>query len=54
MAPANATLKFVAADFDFIPAYDIKMVAGRNFSRDFGADTSSFILNESAVSAIGF
>jgi putative ABC transport system permease protein len=30
------------------------MVAGRNFSRDYGTDTSNFVINESAVKAIGW
>ena len=30
------------------------MVAGRNFSRAYGMDTSNFILNESAIKAIGW
>ncbi|HYC30427.1 MAG TPA: FtsX-like permease family protein, partial [Chitinophagaceae bacterium] len=34
---ANLDVYFV--DFDYIPQYKIKMVAGRPFSRDFGTDT---------------
>jgi putative ABC transport system permease protein len=54
MQPVTADIKFVSADYDFIPAYGINMVAGRNFSRSFSMDTSNFILNESAVKAIGW
>src|SRR5678810_424563 len=54
MAPINADIKFVSADHDFIPTYDIKMAAGRNFSRDFSTDTSSFLINEAAVKVLGF
>jgi putative ABC transport system permease protein len=53
MKPVATTIKNVLVDYDFIPAYNIKMAAGRNFSRDFGADTTSFILNESAVASLG-
>lgn len=49
LAPTNADIKFVVADHDFITTYGVKMVAGRNFSRDFSLDTSSFLLNEAAV-----
>lgn len=52
LAPSKADIKNVIADEDFIPAYGIKMVAGRNFSKDFGTDTSSFLINESAVKAL--
>lgn len=54
MTPVNADLKYVAADHDFIPAYNIKMEAGRNFSKEFVTDTASFILNEAAVSVLGW
>jgi putative ABC transport system permease protein len=52
--PVTADIKFVAADYDFIPTYGVHVVAGRNFSRSYGTDTSNFILNEAAVSAIGW
>ncbi|MDE3214053.1 MAG: ABC transporter permease, partial [Bacteroidota bacterium] len=32
----------------------ISFVAGRNFSRNYGTDTSNFVINESAVKAIGW
>src|SRR6476646_1908662 len=54
MAPINADIKFVSADHDFIPTYDIKMAAGRNFSREFTTDTSSYLINEAAVQVLGF
>ncbi|HLZ15397.1 MAG TPA: FtsX-like permease family protein, partial [Cyclobacteriaceae bacterium] len=48
MSPTNINTNFV--DHDFLPAYGIKMIAGRNFSRDSKADdTTAFILNETAV-----
>jgi putative ABC transport system permease protein len=53
MAPSKADIKYVEADESFIPTYGIKIVAGRNFSKDFGADTSSFLINETAVKALG-
>ncbi len=54
MTPVKADIRFVAADYDFIPTYGVHMVAGRNFSRDYGTDTSNFIINEAAVKAIGW
>ena len=54
MAPVTADIKFVAADYDFVPTYGVHVAAGRNFSRAYGTDTSNFILNEAAVKAIGW
>ena len=54
MTPVSANIKFVAADYDFIPTYGVHVVAGRNFSRAYGRDTSNFVLNEAAVKAIGW
>ena len=33
MVPVKADIRYVAADYDFIPTYGITMAAGRNFSR---------------------
>ncbi|MFT3823419.1 MAG: ABC transporter permease [Chitinophagaceae bacterium] len=50
---ANLDLYFV--DFDYIPQFNIKMLAGRPFSRDFGSDTThAMILNEAAVKMFGY
>ncbi len=54
MTPIIATIKNLATDYDFIPTYSIPIVAGRNFSRNYTTDTSNFVLNESAVKAIGW
>ena len=53
MQIANLDLYFV--DFDYIPQFKIKMVAGRPFSRQFMMDTTnSMILNEAAVKMFGY
>ena len=50
---ANLDLYFV--DFDYLKQFNIKMVAGRSFSRDFMTDTThSMILNEAAVKMFGY
>lgn len=42
-------------DYDFLETLDIKLAAGRYFSREFSTDeTSAFILNETAVKQIGW
>lgn len=54
LVPVKADIRYVAADYDFIPTYGIQMSAGRNFARDYSMDTSNFIINEAAVKAIGW
>ncbi len=53
---ANATqsMSTLVVDYDFINTYQLKMVAGRAFSADFGGDSSAFILNETAVKDLGW
>jgi putative ABC transport system permease protein len=53
MIPVTTTIKNLAVDADFIPAYGIKMAAGRNFSRAYANDTGSFILNEASLASLG-
>ncbi|HEU5366152.1 MAG TPA: ABC transporter permease [Hanamia sp.] len=49
------TLALYNVDYDFIPQYKIKMVAGRAFSKDFASDTTqALILNEAAVKQFGY
>lgn len=50
----NADIKMVGSDYDFFNTYGVKMLAGRSFSRDYGMDTSSYIINEAAVKMIGW
>ena len=37
-------------DYDYIPTLGIEIKEGRNFSKEFGADSTGILLNESAVS----
>lgn len=46
---STSGVKFVSIDHDFLTTYNIKLVAGRNYSRDFSLDSNNFILNEAAV-----
>ena len=40
----------IKADYNFIPTYGIKLIAGRNFSPSYGADTANgFIINETSI-----
>jgi putative ABC transport system permease protein len=40
-------------DHNFIEAYDIKVLAGRNFSKDFGLDKKAVIINLAALQTLG-
>ncbi|HEV7347760.1 ABC transporter permease [Telluribacter sp.] len=50
---ANLDLYFV--DFDYIPHFNLKMAAGRPFSREFGTDTTqAMVMNEAATKLFGY
>ena len=46
--------RVMGIDYDFVRAFDMKMLAGRNFSRDFRSDTGAVLFNEAAVKNMGF
>jgi len=53
LSPSNINTNFV--DSDFLPAYGIEIIAGRNFVKDSRADdTTAFIINETAVKDFGW
>jgi putative ABC transport system permease protein len=41
-------------DYDYIPTLGMKIVRGRNFSRDYPSDTTGAIINESAARELGW
>jgi putative ABC transport system permease protein len=41
-------------DFDFVDFYGLQIIEGRNFSRDFGQNSSTVLFNEAAVELMGF
>jgi putative ABC transport system permease protein len=41
-------------NYDFIPTYNLKMLYGRNFSREYPADNKGCIINETALRAFGW
>jgi putative ABC transport system permease protein len=54
LANTDVTLKNISVDHEFFDTYGIKLMAGRNFSREIKSDDSlGFILNESAVTMMG-
>lgn len=40
--------------YDFIPTYNLKMIYGRNFSKEYPADNQSCIINETALKVFGW
>ncbi|MBN2357752.1 ABC transporter permease [candidate division KSB1 bacterium] len=42
-------MNFVATDHDYIETFDMQIVQGRNFSRDYQTDVDNYIVNEEAV-----
>ena len=50
----SVTLYNLGVDYDFIPSFNLKLVAGRNFSKDFKTDQKGVLLNEKAAQLMGF
>jgi putative ABC transport system permease protein len=48
------TLYIMGVDYDFIPAFEMKLSAGRNFSKEYGTDNKSAMINETAVAKLGY
>ncbi|MEO6979273.1 MAG: FtsX-like permease family protein, partial [Mucilaginibacter sp.] len=46
--------EFWPVDEDYISTMDIKMVAGRNFSKEMATDTAAVIVNEAFINKYGF
>ncbi len=44
-----AGVDFTGIDYDFVSAYGMKLLAGRNFSKDFSSDQSAALANEAAL-----
>ena len=49
------TFDYIFCDYDFLKTYEIELVQGRDFSKDFGADEEgAFLINETALSKLGW
>lgn len=46
--------RVIGVDYDYIKLYGLKMIAGRVFSKDFGADDQSVIFNRKGIEQLGF
>lgn len=49
----DITFDAFEVDYDFIETMGMKMKEGRSFSKSFGADSATIVLNETAVKAMG-
>jgi putative ABC transport system permease protein len=55
ISPAQApATHVVGVDYDFVKTYRLRLLAGRDFNRQFGRDRKGLILNEAAVRVMGF
>jgi putative ABC transport system permease protein len=46
--------QIVGVDYDFVDVFDLDILQGRNFSKEFLSDKDALILNETAVKWMGF
>ena len=46
--------RVIGFDYDFAGFYGLDILEGRNFSRDFGQNSSTVMLNESGIKLLGF
>jgi len=51
---AEVTIYSLLADYNFLDLYNIKLLAGRNFSPDIKTDRISLIINETAANTYGW
>lgn len=48
------TMYHMGVDYDFMPNYGIKMIAGRSFSKEFATDNRSVVLTDVGARELGF
>ncbi|GAB4047278.1 ABC transporter permease [Spirosoma litoris] len=53
-AADNKLVEMLKVDFDFMPTYGLRLLAGRGFDKTRPADSTALVLNESAVKLFGF
>lgn len=46
--------QILGVDYNYVDVFDLKMVQGRNFSKEFPSDKKALMLNETAVKWMGF
>jgi putative ABC transport system permease protein len=54
MTPSNSlNMQIWKIDYDYIPLLGMEMVQGRNFSREYGTDSTGIIINETCAKMMG-
>jgi putative ABC transport system permease protein len=46
--------RVIGVDYDYIKTYALKIIAGRNFSKEFGSDDSAVVFNRKGIEQLGF
>lgn len=46
--------RVIGVDYDFVDLFQLKLVAGRKFSKEFGADANSVLFNKAGIELLGF
>ncbi len=46
--------RIIGVDYDFLTAYNLKVIAGRAFGKDFGTDTGAVVFSKKSVEQLGF
>jgi putative ABC transport system permease protein len=46
--------RIIGIDYDFLDTYGLKLLKGRNFSRNFSTDSGAVLFNEAAVQEMGY
>lgn len=55
MNPENAlSMQSWSVDYDYVPTMELQIIKGRNFSKEFGSDSSAVIINETAAKVLEF
>lgn len=54
VSESGLTMQRWKIDSDYLKTLGIKLIEGRNFSKDFSTDSASIILNQTAVKQLGF
>jgi putative ABC transport system permease protein len=47
-------VRFSNIGYDFVPTYELKMISGRNFSKEYPADRNNCLINETAAKVFGW
>ena len=54
VSESGITMQRWDVDYDYLKTLGIKLLEGRNFSRDFVSDSTAIILNEAAIKQLGY